>query len=61
MEALLRTIPKVDLLLERDEAKDLVNVYSRGRVTDALRETLDGLRRDILAGRCNQVEEAGIF
>ncbi len=49
-QSLLRALPKVDRLLEREDIAALAVVHPRTLVTDAIRETLDALRADILAG-----------
>jgi L-seryl-tRNA(Ser) seleniumtransferase len=49
--ALLRQLPKVDALLEREDLTALVAAVPRALVLDAVRETLDEVRAAILAGR----------
>jgi L-seryl-tRNA(Ser) seleniumtransferase len=56
-QALLRALPKVDRLLEREDIAALEVEHSRALVTDAVRETLDALRADILAGAEPDVSE----
>ena len=53
--ALLRTIPKVDLLLGRAEAVPDLAAAPRVHLLSAVRRALDDLRRDILAGRLDVV------
>ena len=49
-QSLLRALPKVDRLLEREDISALAVAHPRTLVTDAIRETLDALRADILSG-----------
>ncbi|MDR2726039.1 MAG: L-seryl-tRNA(Sec) selenium transferase [Candidatus Adiutrix sp.] len=53
--ALLRAIPKVDLLLGRAEAAPDLAAAPRVHLLTAVRRALDELRRDILAGRLKEV------
>ncbi|MCE5202806.1 MAG: L-seryl-tRNA(Sec) selenium transferase [Coriobacteriales bacterium] len=50
IQSLLRTLPKVDRILEREDISALAETHPRTLVTDAVRETIDALREDILAG-----------
>ncbi|MDO8950535.1 MAG: L-seryl-tRNA(Sec) selenium transferase [Actinomycetota bacterium] len=59
-QSLLRALPKVDLLLEREDVAALAATHSRALVTDAIRETLDALRADILAGAEPDVTEDAV-
>lgn len=51
---LLRMIPKMDALIDSDEAKRLTAEFSGDEVTDALRSAVDEARRDILALGCDE-------
>jgi L-seryl-tRNA(Ser) seleniumtransferase len=51
VNALLRQLPKVDALLEREDLTALLAAVPRALVLDAVRETLDETRAAILAGR----------
>ncbi len=48
-KTLLRALPKVDELLNHEGLHSLVEKYPRETITDAIRETIESLRRDILA------------
>lgn len=48
-KTLLRGLPKVDELLHHDGLKKLIEKYPRETVTDAIRETVESLRKDILS------------
>jgi L-seryl-tRNA(Ser) seleniumtransferase len=60
MQSLLRALPKVDRLLERDDLKALCAVHPRVLVADAVRETLDELRDEIRAGGEPDVSEHAV-
>ncbi|GAV32241.1 selenocysteinyl-tRNA(Sec) synthase [Coriobacteriaceae bacterium EMTCatB1] len=60
MQTLLRSLPKVNRLLERDDLKALAEVYPRVLVADAVRETLDALREEIRAGGEPDVSEHAV-
>ncbi|MBW3657376.1 MAG: L-seryl-tRNA(Sec) selenium transferase [Actinobacteria bacterium] len=47
----LSRLPKVDLLLQRDDAAAAIARYGRGPVTDAVRRALDDIRTEVRAGR----------
>jgi len=49
--ALLRQLPKVDALLERDDIAALENTMPRALLVEAVREAIDATRADLLAGR----------
>lgn len=53
---LYRSIPKVDVLLEEEQVKEMITAYNRETVVDAIREETDGLRRFI--GTCEDEAEA---
>lgn len=53
---LYRSIPKVDILLESQTIRDMIECYSRDTVMDAIREETEKLRRFI--GRCEDEAEA---
>ena len=53
---LYRKIPKVDLLLEEEEIRELIGRYSRDTVLEAIHTEMDGLRRWI--GQCEDEEKA---
>ena len=44
---LFRRIPKVDLLLGREEIQSLIPLYGRCRVTEAVQEETDKLREEL--------------
>ena len=46
---LLRNLPKMDLLINDKEVKNLVDILGRERVINELRETLDFYRKAILS------------
>jgi L-seryl-tRNA(Ser) seleniumtransferase len=48
-KTLLRGLPKVDELLNHQGLTSLIEKYPRETITDAIRETIDGLRNDILS------------
>lgn len=52
---LYRSIPKVDILLEEEEIKELILRYSRETVKEAVHTEIDKLRAYI--GRCEEEEE----
>ena len=54
-----RKIPAVNDLLERTEVRALVARYSRGFITDLIREALDGLRRDMESGSAGAADVEG--
>lgn len=59
-QSLLRALPKVDRLLEREDIAALAAVHPRVLVTDAIRETLDALRAEILHGTDADVAEDSV-
>ncbi len=59
-QSLLRSLPKVDKLLERADLAALAEAHPRSVVTDAVRETVDALRADILAGVLHEVGEDAV-
>ena len=52
---LYRSIPKVDVLLEEEEIKELILRYSRETVMEAVHTEMDKLRAYI--GKCEEEEE----
>ncbi|MBW3659124.1 MAG: L-seryl-tRNA(Sec) selenium transferase [Actinobacteria bacterium] len=46
----LSRLPRVDLLLQREDALAAIDAYGRGPVTDALRRVLDDVRDELRAG-----------
>ncbi len=52
---LLRTLPKVDELLKRQDVQALVDAHGRELVLGALRETIDATRARVLAGDTAEV------
>jgi len=60
IQLLLRALPKVDRILEREDISALAETHPRTLVTDAVRETIDALREDILAGVERDVSEDAI-
>ena len=48
--ALLRALPQVQKLMETKAARELVALFPRTAVVDAVRDALDALRRAVLAG-----------
>ncbi|MCE5191665.1 MAG: L-seryl-tRNA(Sec) selenium transferase, partial [Actinomycetia bacterium] len=59
-QSLLRALPKVDRLLERADIASLAGQHPRSVITDAVRETLDTLRADILADTVHEVTEDAV-
>ena len=53
---ILRTLPKVDLLLNEEKIQDLCQEYGRGIVVDCIREELDRMRMLALSGDIETVE-----
>ena len=53
---LYRSIPKVDVLLEDEKIKQMIEVYGRDIVIDAIRVEMDRLRKFI--EKCDSEEEA---
>lgn len=53
---LYRSIPKVDVLLEKEEIKSLIDLYGRKIAVDAVRIEMDALRAFI--GECQEQEAA---
>ena len=45
---LLRSIPSVDKIIERDDVKELLEEYSRGIVLKAIQKKLENVRKNIL-------------
>ncbi len=56
-KTLLRALPKVDELLNNDGLQSLVEKYPRETITDAIRETIESLRNDILADKDSVLDE----
>ena len=56
-QSLLRSLPKVDRLLERADITALAGAHPRTVVTDAIRETLDAIRAEILSGMRDELAE----
>ena len=54
-KALLKQIPKVDELLQRPAVAALRQELAPAVVTDLVREKIDALRIDILAGECQEI------
>ncbi len=52
---LLRNLPKMDLLINDKEVKNLVDIFGRERVINELRETLDFYRKAILSEKKNSL------
>ncbi|MEJ5225556.1 MAG: hypothetical protein WHV44_13955, partial [Anaerolineales bacterium] len=53
----LRSLPAVEKLLKTPEAGELMARYGRPLTLDAIREVLDSIRGDILAGNDKTVPE----
>ena len=53
---LFRNIPKVDVLLEKESIQNLIRLYSRDTVVEAIREETEGLREFIKT--CEDEDEA---
>ena len=53
---LYRSIPKVDVLLEDEKIKQMIGVYGRDIVIDAIRVEMNRLREFI--AKCDSEEEA---
>jgi len=56
-ENLLRKIPKVDTILERDEIKNLIELHGKEIIKKKINDTLDELRKKIKEGQTTQIEE----
>ena len=56
-----RHLPQVQRLLELPDAAGLCDQFGRGAVTDALRDTLEGLREQIGAGLLAEVPEGHLI
>lgn len=54
--ALYRSIPKVDVLLEDEAVREMIEHYSRDTVMEAIHEEMDKLRKYI--GKCDDEEKA---
>lgn len=57
-KTLLRALPKVDELLNHIGLQSLLDAYPRETITDAIRETIDSLRNDILSDTENVLDES---
>jgi L-seryl-tRNA(Ser) seleniumtransferase len=57
-KTLLRALPKVDELLSHETIQPLLDAYPRDTITDAIRETIDALRADILADKEGVLDES---
>ena len=53
---LYRSIPKVDILLENEDVKALIEKYSRDTVMESIHVEMDKLRKYI--GQCDDEEKA---
>ena len=53
---LYRSIPKVDILLEKEEIQNAIEEYGREIVMEAIREEMEGLRAYI--GTCEDEKAA---
>lgn len=51
----LRSLPKIDRLLERDDVALQLSAYPRDLVVEALRQATDGVREALLAGDAEEV------
>ncbi|MFP4457377.1 MAG: L-seryl-tRNA(Sec) selenium transferase [Clostridia bacterium] len=59
MDSLLRSLPKVDELLNNNEIKPHIDLVGREPVVQAIRDAIDQLRQEIIAGKdINSVEDA---
>ena len=57
----LRSLPSVDSLLAKSLIQDLIQIYSRELVVDALRQTLDEARRAILQSEASDITEDALL
>ncbi|MDR1044527.1 MAG: L-seryl-tRNA(Sec) selenium transferase [Candidatus Adiutrix sp.] len=57
-QKLLRAIPKVDSLLEQVQNRPEMRDWPRAPLVEAVRTTLESLRRDILAGRVSRLPDS---
>ena len=55
---LYRSIPKVDILLENEAVKELIEEYSRDTVMESIHGEMDKLRKFI--GQCDDEEKAKV-
>lgn len=58
---LLRKLPAVDAVLRNWAVEPLVEHHGRASTTTAIRRTLEGLRREILAGRDPEITEEAVI
>ena len=59
--SLLRAIPGIDQLLKQEQIQGLIEAYSPALVTQALREALDELRKNIQSGAMRAVSQDEIL
>jgi L-seryl-tRNA(Ser) seleniumtransferase len=59
-QALLRALPKVDRLLEREDVTALAAIHPRVLVTEAVREAIEAVRAEILDGGSPEVSEDAV-
>ena len=59
-QTLLRALPKVDRLLEREDVAALAALHPRVLVTEAVREAIETVRAEILAGGAPEVTEDAV-
>ncbi|MBN2899425.1 MAG: L-seryl-tRNA(Sec) selenium transferase [Clostridia bacterium] len=57
-KTLLRALPKVDELLNHESLQSLLEAYPRETIADAIRETIDSLRADILSDKEQILDES---
>ncbi len=57
---LLRSLPAVDAVMRDPSGQTLAGRYGRASATAAIREALDGLRRQIVAGEGPQISEEAV-
>ncbi|MCL2503956.1 MAG: L-seryl-tRNA(Sec) selenium transferase [Coriobacteriia bacterium] len=57
---LLSQLPKVDVLLAREDVSALIKVYGRGLVVDAVRDALDESRTVIMSAHYNAERDDGL-
>ncbi len=61
MQNLLRKLPRVDTLLEKNEIKILINKFGKNLVKQKINETLDSIREKIKLGEISNIEEDNII
>jgi len=61
VNALLRQLPAVDVLLRHPDCHALIAAYGREMVVETLRDTIDSTRQNILAGQSPAIEDESLL